>query len=144
MASSAPLNARKTLVEEHLRAENAPDITATMATLGRQPRYVLNGVLIDGHEAMRAAYEGMGLGNAAAFAQFKVAVPGLHTGEEAVVLEGMMSGTHVAEWQGVPATGRSFHIPVCAVFTFDAEEKLAGERIYFDSGLLLQQLGVLS
>jgi hypothetical protein len=78
------------------------------------------------------------LGKAAAFSHFKVEVTGLPTGEEAIVLEGMMSGTHVAEWQGVPATGRSFNIPVCAVFTFDAEEKLAGERIYFDSRLLLK------
>jgi steroid delta-isomerase-like uncharacterized protein len=144
MANSNTLTARKHLVEEHMRAENAHDIVATMATLGRQPRYVLNGMLIDGREAIRAAYEGIGLGNAAAFAQFKVAVTGLHAGEEAIVLEGMMSGTHVAEWQGVPATGRSFHIPVCAVFTFDEEEKIAGERIYFDGALLLRQLGVLS
>jgi steroid delta-isomerase-like uncharacterized protein len=144
MASSDSLNARKKLVEEHMRAENAHDVTATMATLGRQPRYILNGVIIDGHEAIRAAYEGIGLSKAAAFSHFKVEVTGLHTGEEAIILEGMMSGTHVAEWQGVPATGRSFNIPVCAVFTFDAEEKLAGERIYFDSGLLLKQLGVLS
>jgi len=144
MASSDRLNTRKKLVEEHMRTENAHDITATMATLGRRPRYVLNGVILDGHEAIRAAYEGIGLDNAAAFSHFKVEVTGLHTGEEAIVLEGMMSGTHVAEWQGVPATGRSFNIPVCAVFTFDAEEKLAGERIYFDSGLLLKQLGVLS
>lgn len=144
MTDSSTLNARKKLVEEHMRAENAHDITATMATLGRQPRYVLNGMILDGHEAIRSAYEGIGLGNAAAFSQFKVDVTALHTSEEAVILEGMMSGTHVEEWQGVPATGRSFHIPVCAVFTFDAEEKLAGERIYFDSGLLLKQLGVLS
>ena len=71
-------------------------------------------------------------------------VTALHTGEEAVVLEGMMSGTHAAEWQGIPATGRSFVIPVCAVFTFDEEEKIAGERVYFDGALLLRQLGVLS
>jgi steroid delta-isomerase-like uncharacterized protein len=127
-----------------MHAENAHDITATMATLGRQPRYILNGTILDGHEAIRGAYEGIGLGKGAAFSHFKVDVTALHTSEEAVVLEGMMSGTHVAEWQGIPATGRSFAIPVCAVFTFDAEEKLAGERIYFDGALLLRQLGVLS
>jgi steroid delta-isomerase-like uncharacterized protein len=144
MANRDMLDARTKLVEEHMRAENAHDITATMATLGRQPRYVLNGVILDGHEAIRSAYEGIGLGDDAAFVQFKVDVTALHASGEAVILEGMMSGAHVAEWQGVPATGRSFTIPVCAVFTFDAEEKLAGERIYFDSGLLLRQLGVLS
>jgi steroid delta-isomerase-like uncharacterized protein len=117
---------------------------ATMSTLGRQPRYVLNGAILDGHEAIRSAYEGIGLGDAAAFSHFKVDETVLHTSEETVVLEGMMSGTHMAEWQGIPATGRSFNVPVCAVFTFDAEEKIAGERIYFDGALLLKQLGVLS
>ncbi len=144
MTDSDTLNARKKLVEEHMRAENAHDVTATMSTLGRRPRYVLNGTILDGHEAIRSAYEGIGLGKAAAFSHFKVDETVLHTSEGAIVLEGMMSGTHVAEWQGIPATGRSFNVPVCAVFTFDAEEKLAGERIYFDSGLLLKQLGVLS
>lgn len=144
MANSNTINARRKLVEEHMRVENAHDIAATMATLGRQPQYVLHGTILDGHEAIRSAYESLGLGKAAAFSHFTVEVTALHTSEEAIVLEGMMSGTHAAEWQGIPATGRSFNIPVCAVFTFDAEEKLAGERIYFDSGLLLRQLGVLS
>lgn len=62
MANSDTLTARKHLVEEHMRAENAHDITATMATLGRQPKYVLNGMIIEGREAIRAAYEGIGLG----------------------------------------------------------------------------------
>jgi steroid delta-isomerase-like uncharacterized protein len=144
MANNETLTARRKLVEEHMRAENAHDLAGTLATLGRSPRYVLNGEILDGHEAIGGAYESLGLGKGASFAHFKVDVTGFHVGEEAIILEGMMNGTHVAEWQGIPATGKSFHVPVCAVFTFDAEEKLAGERIYFDSGLLLKQLGVLS
>jgi steroid delta-isomerase-like uncharacterized protein len=86
----------------------------------------------------------MGWGNAGGFSNLKVEATEWHLSEDAIVVEAMMSGTHSAEWQGIPATGRSFEIPVCAVFTFDEEEKVAGERVYFDSALLLRQLGVLS
>lgn len=144
MASSDMLKARKKLVEEHMRVENGHDITATLATLGRSPRYVVNGTLVEGHEAIRALYEDLGFGDAGSFSQLTVEVTALHTGEEAVVLEGMIRGIHATEWQGIPATGRSIEVPVCAVYTFDAEEKIAGERVYFDGSLLLRQLGVLS
>lgn len=144
MANSDTLTARKKLVKEHMRAENAHDIAATMATLGRQPKYIVNGTILEGHEAIRAQYEDMGLGNAGGFSQVKVEVIAWHVSDEAIILEGTMGGTHSAEWQGIPATGRSFKVPVCAVFTFDEEEKVAGERIYFDSGLLLKQLGIMS
>jgi len=144
MANSSTLNARMKLCEEHLRAENAHDVAAVMATLGRQPRYIVNGTILEGHEAIRAQYEDMGLGDAGGFSQLKVDVIAWHVGDEAIILEAMMGGTHTAEWQGIPVTGRSFAVPVCAIFTFDAEEKVAGERIYFDSALLLRLLGVLS
>jgi hypothetical protein len=143
MANSDTLSARKQLVEEHMRVENAHDIAATIATLGRSPRYIVNGTIIEGHEAIRDFYEGLGFGDAGSFSHLKVEVTALHAGEEAVVLEGMMSGIHSAEWQGIPVTRRSFLIPVCAVFTFDEEEKVAGKRVYFD-GSFLRQLGVLS
>jgi hypothetical protein len=32
--------------------------------------------------------------------------------------------------------------PLCGVYTFDAHDRLAGERIYYDRGSVLAQLGV--
>jgi len=32
--------------------------------------------------------------------------------------------------------------PLCGVYTFDADDKLAGERIYYDRGAVLGQLGL--
>jgi hypothetical protein len=32
--------------------------------------------------------------------------------------------------------------PLCGVFTFDEENRLAGERIYYDRAAILRQLGV--
>src|SRR5712691_10691218 len=121
MGNSNTINARLKLCEEHARVENAHDVAAIMATLGRQPRYVMNGTIIEGHEAIRDQYEGMGWSNAGGFSQLKVEATAWHVSEESIVVEALMSGTHSAEWQGIPATGRSFAIPVCAIFTFDEE-----------------------
>jgi hypothetical protein len=34
-------------------------------------------------------------------------------------------------------------VPLCGVYTFDDEDRLAGERIYYDRATVLRQLGVL-
>ena len=31
---------------------------------------------------------------------------------------------------------------LCGVFTFDAQDRLAGERIYYDRGTVMRQLGL--
>lgn len=52
-------------------------------------------------------------------------------------------GTHLGIWRGgLPATGRRVEFPLCGVFTFDAEDRLAGERIYYDRATVLRQLGL--
>ena len=55
----------------------------------------------------------------------------------------MHSGMHTGTWFGMPPTGRRFEIPACAVFIFDEHDKIVGERCYFDSALMLRQLGLL-
>jgi len=42
----------------------------------------------------------------------------------------------------LPATRRRVEFPLCGVYTFDADDRLAGERIYYDRGTVLRQLGV--
>ena len=44
--------------------------------------------------------------------------------------------------RGLPPTGRPVQFPLCGVFTFDAENRLAGEKIYYDRATVLHQLGV--
>ena len=65
-----------------------------------------------------------------------------HCSEDAVVLEVTINGTHSAEWMGIPATGKRLAFPLCAVYTFDETERLAGERIYFDRATIFEQMGV--
>jgi len=65
-----------------------------------------------------------------------------HVTDDAVLVEVIIRGTHLGGWRGLPATGRRVEFPLCGVYTFDAEDRLAGEKIYYDRGTVLRQLGV--
>lgn len=136
--------ARIKLVEEHVRAENTHNLDAIMDTFGHQPTFVLNGVFLDTREGIRALYDGFGFGEQGGFSNLKAEVKQQHVSDEAIIIEMILTGKHTSSWQGIPATGRAFEIPACAIFAFDGEGKLAGERVYFDAALLLKQLGVLA
>jgi len=62
--------------------------------------------------------------------------------EDAVVLEVLISGTQVGTWRGLPATGRPVRFPLCAIYRFAANGKLAGEKIYYDRAGVLHQVGL--
>jgi hypothetical protein len=40
------------------------------------------------------------------------------------------------------ATGRRVEFPLCGVYTFDPDDRLAGEKIYYDRATVLRHLGV--
>lgn len=138
------MEARLKLVEEHMRAENAHDVDGVMRTFGKDPTFVLNGDTLTGPESIRAMYEDFGFGGRGGFANIHVEEKQRYISDNAVILEATLGGEHTNTWQGIPATGRKVEVPLCAVFPFDEEGKLAGERVYLDGALLLRQLGVLS
>ena len=65
-----------------------------------------------------------------------------HASATAVVLEVVIRGRHLGPWRGLPATGAQIELPLCGIYTFDEDDRLAGERIYYDRATLLRQLGV--
>ena len=66
-----------------------------------------------------------------------------HVASDAIILEVTIRGTHLGVWRGgMPATGRRVEFPLCGIFTFDAEDRLAGERIYYDRATVMRQLGL--
>lgn len=142
--ATAQLEARLQMVEDHLRAENEHNVSNIMATFGNAPKFGLNGLTLDSADAIRGLYEGFGFGNQGGFSEIRVEVTGRHIAAEAVVLELLLSGKHTAEWQGIPATNKVFSVPACAIFTFDADDKLAAETVYFDGTILLREFGVLA
>ncbi len=140
----ANLDARLKLVEEHLRAENEHDVSGIMATFGSNAKFGLNGLTLDSAAAIRDLYEGFGFGGNGGFSQIRAEVVQRHLGAESIVMELLLSGKHTAEWQGIPATNKEFSVPACAIFTFDADEKLAAETVYFDATIMLRQFGVIA
>jgi predicted ester cyclase len=65
-----------------------------------------------------------------------------HLAAEAIILEVFIRGRHLGAWRGLRPTGRSVEFPLCGIYTFDENDRLAGEKIYYDRATVLRQLGV--
>jgi steroid delta-isomerase-like uncharacterized protein len=129
--------AREAIVLEHVAAENRHDVDATIATF-HQPRYEMNGETSDGETAVRALLEELLTG----FPDLCINPEKVHHADDAVIGEARMTGTHSGTFAGIPATGRSIDYPIVGIFEFD-DDRLVCEKVYFDSAILLRQLGVL-
>jgi steroid delta-isomerase-like uncharacterized protein len=131
---------RVALVDQHIRFENEHDLEGVLGTFGATARY--------DDEAWSEHYQGAS-GVRLFYQQLMTALPDLqievqrrHVSDDAILVEVMIHGTHLGGWRGLPATGRRVDCPLCGVYTFDAEDRLAGERIYYDRATVLRQLGV--
>jgi steroid delta-isomerase-like uncharacterized protein len=132
--------ARIAIVEQHVRLENQHDLAGVLGTFGEGARY--------DDEPWNEHYTGQrGVGQF--YTQLMKALPDLeidvqrrHISDDAILLEVIIRGTHLGSWRGLPATGRRLEFPLCGVYTFDAADRLGGERIYYDRGTVLRQLGV--
>jgi steroid delta-isomerase-like uncharacterized protein len=129
---------REQIVREHAEAENQHDFDFALDTF-HHPRYELipTGDVIDGAEDVAAYYEE----TRAAFPDQRNRVIALHHGDDAVVMELELKGTHLGNFRGLPATGRSFSCRMVAIFDFE-EDRLMAERVYFDQNTILRQLGI--
>jgi steroid delta-isomerase-like uncharacterized protein len=139
-SSDTTRSARLRIVDEHVSLENAHNLDGIMGTFGETARY--DDEPWDAHYAGRDAVRTF-------YAQLLQAMPDLHidiqrkhAAEDAVILEVILRGRHLGTWRGLPATGRPIDFPLCGIFTFDTENRLAGEKIYYDRATVLQQLGV--
>jgi steroid delta-isomerase-like uncharacterized protein len=65
-----------------------------------------------------------------------------HVSDTTVVLEVIIRGHHLGAWRGLPPTGRLVQFPLCGIYTFDEDDRLAGEKIYYDRATVLRQLGI--
>ena len=142
-SASIPHDRRSTriaTVEQHIRLENQHDLEGVLATFGETAHY--------DDEAWDEHYSGTD-GVRQFYQQLMTALPDLaidvrqfHVTDDAILVEVTIRGTHLSDWKGLPATGRRLELPLCGVYTFDHDDRLAGERIYYDRGTVLRQLGV--
>ena len=132
--------AREALVLEHMESENQHDFDATLSTFSH-PRYELiaTGEVYDGEAAVRGYYAS----TRTAFPDQRNEVIAFHHTDDGVIVEFDLLGTHTGELAGFAPTGREFRCRMVALFLFDGEA-INCERVYFDSGTILRQLGLLS
>jgi len=134
---------RARCLDEHIQAENSHDVNAIMKTFARDGMLVFNGLPLSDHDKIRVLHEELGFGEQGGFSDLRVEEKQRYISEEAIVLEQVVSGKHTGKWQGIAATGRKIEVAVCTVYKFDRDGKLSSENVYFDTGSLLKQLGVL-
>ena len=130
--------AREALVREHMDSENRHDFDATIATFAH-PRYELiaTGEVYDGEAAVRGYYAS----SRTAFPDQRNEVIAFHHTDDGVFVEFDLLGTHSGPLAGMAATGREFRCRMIALFLFDGD-RINCERVYFDSGTILRQLGL--
>jgi steroid delta-isomerase-like uncharacterized protein len=133
------LHAIKRLWQKHVLAENRRSIEGLLATLCAEPVYELmaTGEKYLGREGVTKFYTGLFEGMPdATFDLVSVTI-----GENGVVEESVLRGTHTGPLFGIAASGKAVRLPLTIVFPF-AEGKFLGERLYFDLRTLHTQLGV--
>jgi steroid delta-isomerase-like uncharacterized protein len=133
-------SARLAVVEQHIRLENEHDLEGVLRTFGDTARYDDEpwGEHYEGRTGVHQFYEQL----MKALPDLEIEVQRRHVADDTVLVEVMIRGTHLGGWRGLPATGRRVEFPLCGVYTFDADDRLAGEKIYYDRGTVLRQLGV--
>lgn len=140
MTREADTEARLRCVEEHVAYENSHDLDGVLSTFGEGAHYddTAWSERHDGREAVRGYYEAL----MTAAPDLHIEILGRHVTDEVIVLECLISGTHLGVWRGMLPTGRRLEFPLCAIYTFDGDDRLTSERIYYDRATVMHQLGV--
>jgi len=131
---------RLDVVRLHMESENRLAFDETLATFDH-PRYelVATGTVFDGPDEVMEYYRS----SRAAFPDQRNEIHSLRVTDDAVITEFDLLGTHTGPFLGIEGSGKDFRVRMCAFFVFaDGTDKIAIERIYFDSSTLLAQLGI--
>lgn len=127
---------REALLRRLLDAQNSRDYDTALACFSH-PRYELigNSRVYEGAAGVRRYFET----TTRYFPDMHFDVIEVHHGDDVVVAELMMSGTHLGSGRDFEASGKAFHCRTAAIFSFDGD-KLIGVRAYYDTGTIARQL----
>ena len=131
---------REAVVRHHMDAENVHDYDAVFATF-THPRYELmaTGQVFDGEAEVRRYFEV----SRTPFPDQRNELVSMRSTDDAVVVELDLLGTHLGPLAGTEPTGRAFRSRMCALFVFeDGGDGIVCERVYFNPGDILGQLGL--
>ena len=129
---------RLDVIVEHMTTEVTKEFDRTLATFNGHPRYeiVPTGQVFDGDDEVMGYY----LTTRTAFPDQRHENARFHATDDAVIVEFDLLGTNLGEFYGLPPTGKSFRVPVIAVFSFE-DDRITNERIYFDAATQVNQIG---
>lgn len=132
--------ARVKIVEEHVGLENEHNLDGIMGTFGETAQYDDEpwNAHYKGRQEVRSFYGEL----LKAMPDLHIDIQRRHLSQDAIVLEVIIRGRHLGKWRGLPGTGNQLNFPLCGIFTFDRDNKLAGEKIYYDRATVFRQLGV--
>jgi steroid delta-isomerase-like uncharacterized protein len=131
---------RAQVVRDHMDSENRLAFDETLATF-KHPHYELiaTGTVYDGDEEVMGYYTS----SRTAFPDQRNEIHSIRQSDDAVIVEFDLLGTHSGPFLGLPPTGKEFRCRMCAFFIFeDGTDRIEVERVYFDSGTILAQLGI--
>ncbi len=129
---------RLEIIREHMDTEVTQQFDRTLATFNGHPRYEImpTGQVFDGDDEVMGYYRL----TRTAFPDQRHDNVRYHVTDDTVIVEFDLLGTNLGEFYGLPPTGKSFRVPIIAVFFFDGD-RIVNERVYFDSASLVTQIG---
>jgi len=142
MVSDDLRDRRLAVIREHMDTEVTKEFDRTLATFkddsGGHPHYEImaTGQVFDGDDEVMGYYRT----TRTAFPDQRHDNVRFHVADDAVIVEFELLGTNLGEFYGLPPTGKTFRVPIIAVFSFE-RDRIVNERIYFDSASLVTQIG---
>jgi steroid delta-isomerase-like uncharacterized protein len=129
---------RLEIIREHMDTEVTQEFDRTLATFNGHPRYEImpTGQIFDGDDEVMGYYRM----TRTAFPDQRHDNVRYYVTDDTVIVEFDLLGTNLGEFYGLPPTGKSFRVPIIAVFFFDGHG-IVNERVYFDSASLVTQIG---
>ncbi len=133
--------ARERRIDQHLDAENRHSMELVTIDFSEDGSCddSSTGEHCEGRDGIRQFYRE--LYHAAPDLQLEVV--DRNSSGDRVTLDCMLHGTHKGEWNGIPATGTSFHVPAQVTYEFcKGSDVLRHETLSYDRQRLLEQFGV--
>ena len=134
---------QRATVDEHIQTENAKDWEGVYNTFVQSEEAYYDVVPLATRFQGLAGVKGFYQAINAAFPDFQITVTGDYDTPGCSIREVTISGTHLGEYGGVPASGNRVTFELAAFFLFGEGEnagRLLSERIYFDNELLMRQI----
>lgn len=131
------------IVEDHLQSISAHQTERVVNAFAKDAEWhhLPAGEVLHGQDAIRKFYTDL----FRAFPDFYIERLRAYQSDNIVIVETSTGGTHMDDWMGLPATKKKIEaLPLCAIYTFNDDDSIQSERIYYDRLSLLTQLGAIS